>query len=40
MEVSELLINGRAFPKAYEREDLVYFIEELSEEPIKAPETA
>lgn len=27
----ELLINGRAFPKAYERADLIYFIEDLSE---------
>ncbi|MBL4605572.1 MAG: thioredoxin domain-containing protein [Flavobacteriaceae bacterium] len=28
----EILINGRSFPKEYERQDLIYFIEELHEE--------
>ncbi|MFY0629889.1 MAG: thioredoxin domain-containing protein [Flavobacteriaceae bacterium] len=28
----EILINGRSFPKEYDRPDLVYFIEELHEE--------
>ena len=27
----EVLVNGRAYPREYEREDLVYFIEELHE---------
>lgn len=28
----EILINGRSFPKEYDRKDLIYFIEELHEE--------
>lgn len=28
----EILINGRSFPKEYDRTDLIYFIEELSED--------
>ncbi len=27
----ELLINGKSYPKAYDREDLIFFIEELEE---------
>ena len=27
----ELLINGKSYPKAYDREDLIYFIEDLEE---------
>lgn len=29
-----LMINGRAFPEIYERQDLIFFIEELSEQPL------
>lgn len=34
----EILINGRSFPKEYDRSDLVYFIEELHEEYIETLE--
>jgi len=31
----EILINGKSYPKAYDRQDLTYFIEELNELEIK-----
>ena len=27
----EILINGKSYPKAYDRDDLIYFIEDLSD---------
>ena len=35
----EILINGRAFPKEYDRTDLQYFIDDIIEEELQKKET-